>query len=181
MRAKSVFQISILMLGLTCMHVFSESFYEFSFGGSKLALDIDQKRSVQREDNSTAATFSLGAYRHASTKSALGAVIEYTLPVRREEILPGSGRLVGFRVLNYLRYIGDEASVEAYAGAAQYQWHKTANGYLLGVSYKHGLLGQNIGLIADFKYYQDLAYDFDGGNDIIVDGFNSSLKLFYRF
>ncbi len=181
MRAKSTFQISILVLGFICMPVSAESFYEFSLGGSQLALDIDQKRSAQREDDSTAATFALGAYRHASTKSAWGAVIEYTLPVSREEALPGSGRLLGFRVLNYLRYIGDEASIEAYVGAAQYNWQKTANGYLFGVSYKYGLLGQNVGLIADFKYYQDLAYDFDGGNDIIVDGFNSSLKLFYRF
>ncbi|MFL0804802.1 MAG: hypothetical protein K6L81_13885 [Agarilytica sp.] len=180
MRAKSVFHILIVLLGLMCLPVSAESFYEFSLGGSKLALDIDQKRGTQYEDNASAAVFALGAYRHASTKSAWGAVIEYTLPVSREEGLPGSGRLVGFRVLNYLRYIGDDASVEAYAGAAQYEWQKTANGYLFGMSYKYGLLGQNVGLIVDLKYYQDLAFDSALGDDI-VDGYQSSLKLFYRF
>ncbi len=180
MRAKNTIRISLLLFGLICLPVSAESFYEFSLGASKFALDVDQKRGTQEEDDSTAATFSLGAYRHASTKSAWGAVIEYSLPVSRDESLPGSGRLVGFRVLNYLRYIGDEASLEAYAGAAQYEWQKTANGYLLGLSYKHGLLGQNIGVIVDVKYYQDLAFDSALGDDI-VDGYQSSLKLFYRF
>lgn len=172
--------ISTLIICLAGTAV-AETFYEFSLGGGQLALDVDQKRGgLQIEDNSTTTSFALGAYRHSSNKSAWGAVIEYTLPISRDEDLPGSGRIVGFRAINYLRYIGENASLEAYAGAAQYEWRETANGYLFGLAYHYNLFGQKAGLLADFKYYQDLSFDSAEGDDI-VDGFNSSLKLFYRF
>lgn len=159
----------------------AETFYEFSLGASRYALDVTQKRGTAREDNSLGVIYTLGAYRHLSTKSAWGVAIEYNFPLSREEDLPGSGRIIGFRALNYLRSVGANSSVEAYAGAAQYEWSKTANGYLLGLAFRQALLGQNVGLVVDAKYYQDLAFDNPAVGDDIVDGYHTSLKLFYRF
>ncbi len=172
----------VIVLSVFSLSSLAETFYEVSIGAGQLALDIDQKRGAgQIEDDSSVASFAIAAYRHSSSKTAWGAVIEYSLPISREDDLPGSGRIVGFRPLNYLRNISDNASLEVYAGAAQYQWRQTANGYLFGLAYRYNLFGQKAGLVADFKYYQDLSYDFESGSDIIVDGFNSNLKLFYRF
>ncbi len=159
---------------------FGETFQEFSMGVSRYAIDVDQKEGIQRVDESSGAIFTMGAYRHLSRKSAWGVAVEYTFPLSRDEDLPGSGRIVGFRALNYLRSLSSTTSVELYAGAAQYEWRQTANGYLFGLAYRHALLGQNVGLVLDAKYYQDLAFDSGEGDDI-VDGFHSSLKFFYRF
>lgn len=158
----------------------AETDFEISAGVSQFAIDVDQKFGTQIEDNSTATSYSFAAYRHISNEAAWGAAIEYTLPLGRDNSLPGSGRLIGFRVINYLGQISEKTSFEAYAGFARYDWIKTANGYLFGLAYRYDIFGENTGIMFDAKYYQDLAYDSPQGDDI-VDGFNTSIKLFYRF
>ncbi len=157
-----------------------ETFYELAVGASRYSLSITRKRGEDFKDESDALNISLGAYRSASEKSAWGAVIEYIRPVGREDELPGDGSILGFRPLNYLRYVGGNTNVELYAGAAQYEWRKTANGYYFGTSIRYEMLDNRLGLGLDVKYYQDLAFDSPEGDDI-VDGFNPGLKLFYRF
>ncbi len=158
----------------------AETFYEASVGVSRYALDIVSKRGPTFEDTSTGVIGTIAAYRQTSPRSAWGAAIEYTSPIGREDDLLGSGKILGFRVLNYLRDVGGGTSVELYAGAAQFDWERTANGYLLGLAVRYNLYKDKAGLTLDSKYYQDLAYDSDNGDEI-VDGYHSSLKFFYRF
>lgn len=164
------------------------SFFEVSAGPSRLALDITRLFDPNFSDDSTAMNFALGAYRHSSNHSAWGAVIEYTQPTGRDKSLPGDGSIVGFRPINYLRSIGTRASVELYAGAAQYQWRRTANGYYFGTSLRYEFDDINLSVGVDAKFYQDLAHDSTGtsagiseSSDNIVQGFNTGIKLFYRF
>lgn len=163
-----------------CTLAFAESFFELSTGVSKLALDVDQKRGTQIEDNSTAINLSIGAYRASTESSYWGAVIEISSAINRDGNLPGNGRLIGFRFADYLRKINDNSSVELYAGFAQFNWKKKANGYYFGTSYRYDLFSKGSGLMFDAKYYQDLAYDSPQGDDI-VDGFQISLKFYYQF
>lgn len=157
----------------------AETFYEISAGGSELALDITRKRGEDFADDGSALNLAIGAYRQSSSKTAWGAVIELTSPIGREDDLPGNGRILGLRPLNFFWYVGNKLSIEAYAGAAQYEWRKTANGYYFGTSIRYEWRS-TVGLGLDLKYYQDLAFDSPEGDDI-VDGFNTGVKLFYRF
>lgn len=170
----------IISISYFCNSAFAETSYEVTVGISQFALDVDQKFGTQVEDDSSAASFSFAAYRESTENSAWGAVLEYSLPVGRDKNLPGNGHIVSFRPVNYLFHIDNKSSIEPYAGLAQYNWIKKANGYVFGFAYRYKLFGESAGLMADFKYYQDLAYDSPQGDDI-VDGFNSSLKFFYHF
>jgi len=106
--------------------------------------------------------------------------LEYSLPIGRDSALPGSGQLIGFRPINYLVKYGEKSAIEYYAGVGQFDWRKTANGYYFGFNYRYNIFSDNSGIMADFKYYQDLAFDSAEGDDI-VDGFNSSFKFYYTF
>ncbi|WP_158658069.1 hypothetical protein [Agarilytica rhodophyticola] len=171
----------IFLLCLMCIIsvVRAETFYEASVGVSRMALDITQKRGPAFEDNSNAINIAIGAYRQSNEKSAWGGVVEYIGPIGRDD-LPGSGRLIGFRPLNYLRNMGRNISYELYAGAAQYDWRKAANGYYGGFNLRYEIFDNRLGLAVDVKYFQDLAFDSPQGDDI-VDGFNTGIKLIYRF
>jgi len=169
-----------LLFTQIAQYSWSETFYELSVGAGKHLLSVTRKRGEDVKDESQVINFSFGAYRSASEKSAWGGVIEYIMPVGREGGLPGGGEILAFRPLNYLRYIGTNASIELYAGAAQYEWSKTTNGYYFGTSIRYELLDHRLGIGVDIKYYQDLAVDSPEGDDI-VDGFNPSVKLFHRF
>ena len=158
----------------------ADTLFEATAGFSQLALDVDQKRGTQIEDDSNAASFSFGAYRSSTDSTYWGAVIEVSSAIGRDDDLPGSGRLIGFRVADYLSIINENSSYELYAGFAQFDWIRKANGYYLGGNYRYDLFGDNSGLMFDAKYYQDLAYDSAQGDDI-VDGFQTSLKFYYRF
>ncbi len=176
---------SILVCGavLLSSHVSvqAESFFEASVGVSQYALDIVSKRGPTYEDTSTGLIGTIAAYRQTSSRTAWGAAIEYTSPMGRDDDLFGSGKIIGFRVLNYLRDVGRGTSIELYAGAAQFDWERTANGYLFGLSFRYNLYRDKAGITLDSKYYQDLAYDNSLSGDEIVDGYHSSLKFFYRF
>lgn len=171
-------------LFLICCSYFNsaaaESFFELSTGVSKLALDVDQKRGTQIEDNSTALNVSIGAYRASTETSYWGAVIEVSSAISRDSNLPGSGKLIGFRFVDYLKKITEKSSFEVYAGFAQFDWKKKANGYYFGANYRYDAFSKNSGLMLESKYYQDLAYDSPEGDDI-VDGFQTSLKYYYQF
>jgi len=169
-----------LILILISNVAIAEIKFEATGGISRYALDVDQKFGRQIEDDSTAASFSFGAYRSSSNDTYWGAVLEYSLPIGRNSGLPGNGQLIGFRPVNYLVKYSEKSSVEYYAGIGQFDWRKTANGYYFGFNYRYNLFGDNSGVMADFKYYQDLAFDSVEGDDI-VDGFNSSFKFYYNY
>jgi hypothetical protein len=163
-----------------CHSVGAETFYEFTGGIGQYALDVDQKRGQQIEDNSSAVNFSIGSYRSSTDTSWWGAVIEFSSASGRDEELPGSGNITGFRFADYLKQINESSSFEAFAGFAQFDWKKKATGYYIGVNYRYELFDKNTGLMFNIKYYQDLAYDSPEGDDI-VDGFQSSINFYYTF
>lgn len=177
--------IIFLLTSLLATHATAESFFEVAVGPSRLALDIFRKRLENFADDSNAMNMSVAAYRHASDTSAWGAVIDYTVPIGRDSSLPGDGTMLTFRPLNYLRYVGWNTSVELYAGAAQYEWRRTANGYVFGTSIRYEFESSNLSVGFDAKYFQDLSHDATGENgdseDNIVDGFNTGVRLYYRF
>ena len=174
-------RVAVLLVWLLFVSVQTkaETFYELAAGGSKFALDITRKRGETFADDSQALNVSLGAYRRSSVKSAWGGVIEFSKPIDRDDLF-GNGQILGFRPLNYLRQLNKHTSIEFYAGAAQYDWRKTANGYYFGTSARYTFSESNFAIGLDVKYYQDLAFDSAEGDDI-VDGYNTGLKVFYRF
>ena len=169
-----------LSLLLVSNAVMAEIKIELTGGAGRYALDVDRKFAPQIEDDSTVANFSVGVYKSSAVDASWGAVIEYSLPIGRDSDLPGNGRLLGFRPVNYLVRYSKEISVEYYAGIGQFDWTKTANGYYFGFNVRYDIFAENAGIMTDFKYYQDLAFDSAEGDDI-VDGFNSSLKFYYNF
>jgi len=190
MKLSSVlFSCSIVLLCFSTDSL-AETHYEFTIGGGVYALDVDQKFGDQIEDDSSVTSISFGVYRDSGSEESTdetldeqsfwGAVIEYSMPLGRDDNLPGNGQMIAFRPVNYLMLLDESSSMEFYAGIAQFDWIKTANGYLFGFNYRYNLFGESSGLMADFKYYQDLAYDSPQGDDI-VDGFQSSIKFYYQF
>ncbi len=169
-----------LALGSVSRDAQSESFVEMSLGATEHALDIVRKRGEDFADDTSAVSVAIGAYRQTSEKSAWGAVFEVSSAVGRDDDLPGSGRIVGLRPVNYLRHIGANVSYELYAGAAQYEWRKTANGLYFGGNLRYDFLDRKLALAVDVKYYQDLSFDSPEGDDI-VDGFGSGVRAIYRF
>jgi len=159
---------------------YADTLFEVTGGVSRFALDVDSKRGTQIEDDSNATSFSIAAYRSSTSTTSWGAVFEVTSALGRDEELPGSGRMLGFRFADYLVKINDDSAYELYAGFAQFDWLKKANGYYFGANYRYDLFGEKSGLMLDTKYYQDLAYDSPTGDDI-VDGFQTSLKFYYQF
>ena len=182
---KKTLSLFILLSPLFATPVAAESFFEVSAGPSRLALDIFRKRLENFADDSNAMNVSVAAYRHSTDVSAWGVVIDYTVPIGRESSLPGDGTILTFRPLNYLRYVGWNTSVELYAGAAQYEWRRTANGYVFGTSIRYEFESSNVSVGFDAKYFQDLSHDATRENgdseDNIVDGFNTGVRLYYRF
>ena len=174
----------VLGLLLTCCTIFNtasaEVFYEVTAGVSKLALDIEQRRGTQTEDDSTALNFSVAAYRSSTDTSYWGAVIEVSSAIRSDGNLPGSGRIIGFRFADYLKKINKNSAFEVYAGFAQFDFIQKANGYYFGANYRYDVFSKGSGLLFETKYYQDLSYDSAQGDDI-VDGFQTSLKYYYQF
>ncbi len=169
---------------LTCCTFFNnasaEVFYEVTAGASKLALDIEQRLGTQTEDDSTALNFSIAAYRNSTETSYWGAVIEVSSAISRDDDLPGSGRIIGFRFADYLKKVGEHSAFEVYAGFAQFDFIEKANGYYFGANYRYDVFSKGSGLLLETKYYQDLSYDSPQGDDI-VDGFQTSLKYYYQF
>jgi hypothetical protein len=170
----------IALLAINSPAALSETTLELTGGLGQYALDIDSKRGIQVEDDSDAFNFSVAAYRTSTATTSWGAVFEVSIPSGRDDALPGSGRMLGFRFADYLSKINDNSAYELYAGFAQFDWLKKANGYYFGANYRYDLFGEKSGLMLDAKYYQDLAYDSPTGDDI-VDGFQTSLKFYYQF
>ncbi len=171
----------IFTLGLlTSNACLADTYFEVGVGASQHNLSITRKRAEDFKDESAAVNLSFAAYRESSLNSYWGAVIELVEPQGRDGAHPGSGRLLGFRPINYLRFINDYLSFELYAGAAQYDWRQTANGYYFGTSVRYNFKNSHWSVAFDSKYYQDLAFDSPAGDDI-VDGLNPGLKVFYRF
>ncbi|MBV1911573.1 MAG: hypothetical protein KUG78_19940 [Kangiellaceae bacterium] len=170
----------VLLSALLIPSIQADTLFEVTAGAGQYSLDVDSKRGTQLEDDSTATNFSIGAYRSTTANSSWGAVLEVSSAISREDDLPGSGRMIGFRFADYLSQINDSSSYELYAGFAQFDWLKKANGYYFGANYRYNLFGEHSGLMIDGKYYQDLAYDSPTGDDI-VDGFQTSVKFYYRF
>jgi hypothetical protein len=158
----------------------AETTFELTGGFGQYALDVDSKRGLQVEDESNAFNISVAAYRSSTATTSWGAVFEVSAPSGRDTSLPGSGRMLGFRFADYLSQINENSAYEIYAGFAQFDWLKKANGYYLGANYRYDLFGEKSGLMLDAKYYQDLAYDSPTGDDI-VDGFQTTLKYYYQF
>ena len=154
--------------------------FEVTGGVTRYILEVNQKFGTRIEDHSNASNFSFGVYRSSTEDTSWGAVLEYILPIGRDSDLPGNGQLLGFRPINYLIKYSKKSSVEYYAGVAQYDWRKTANGYYFGFDYRYNLFNDNSGIMADFKYYRDLAFDSIEGDDI-VDGYSAGFKLYYNF
>ncbi len=169
-----------MIVALSSASIAADTFYEVSTGIGQLAIDVDQKRGQQIEDNSKVANLGFGAYRMTSPNSAWGTALELAVPIGRDEALPGSGKIIALRVADYWYRFNDSNSIEVYAGFAQFDWKKKANGYYTGANYRYNVFGKNAGLMLEAKYYQDLAYDSPEGDDV-VDGFNTSIKLFLQF
>ncbi len=168
------------VIAVSATTVRAETTFELAGGFGQYALDVDSKRGVQIEDDSDALNFSVAAYRSSTAATSWGAVIEVSTPSSRDDALPGSGRMLGFRFADYLSQINENSAYELYFGFAQFDWLKKANGYYLGANYRYDVFGEKSGLMLDAKYYQDLAYDSPTGDDI-VDGFQTTLKLYYQF
>ena len=172
-----------LLLGcvLAGEDVFAETFYEVSATGGQRQLDVFRKQAPQVEDDANFLGLAVAAYRKLNEKSAWGGVIEIILPLDRE-VDVGSGKIIGFRPVNYLRTWTDSFSSELYFGAAQYSWINNASGYYLGTNVRYSFAGaRRYALALDYKYYQDLAHDGGPGGDQIVDGPSVGLSFFYRF
>lgn len=161
---------------------FAETFYEVGVGLFQNDLEISPRNAPQVwEDDSQLLNLSLAAYRKASEKLSLGAVVEVNSPQGRDDELPGSGRILSFRPVNLHYQPNKRFAAELYGGIAQYDWLKRANGYCFGVNARyHFGTEARLGLALDLKYYMELAYDSSQGDDF-VNGMNPGLKLFYRF
>lgn len=170
--------IGVIAVGANTVR--AETTFELAGGLGQYALDIDSKRGIQIEDDSDAFNFSVAAYRTSTATTSWGAVFEVSTPSGRDDSLPGSGRMLGFRFADYLSQINENSAYEVYFGFAQFDWLKKANGYYLGANYRYDLFGEKSGLMLDTKYYQDLAYDSPTGDDI-VDGFQTTLKFYFQF
>ncbi len=181
--SKSLYKFLLLLVS-SCSFLANETYAETTFelagGLGQYALDVDSKRGTQVEDDSDAFNFSVAAYRTSTATTSWGAVFELSTPSGRNDALPGSGRMIGFRFADYLSQINENSAYEVYMGFAQFDWLKKANGYYLGANYRYNLFGKKSGLMIDAKYYQDLAYDSPTGDDI-VDGFQTTLKFYYQF
>ena len=178
-----IFKLSmvlIILMNVSTTKIQAETTFELAGGLGQYALDIDSKRGIQVEDDSDAFNFSVAAYRTSTETTSWGAVFEVSTPSGRNDALPGSGRILGFRFADYLSQINENSAYEVYMGFAQFDWLKKANGYYLGANYRYNLFGEKSGLMIDAKYYQDLAYDSPTGDDI-VDGFQTTLKFYYQF
>ncbi|VUD56452.1 hypothetical protein TDB9533_02107 [Thalassocella blandensis] len=170
--------VSLLVAG----GVSAASFFEVGVGAHSYDLEISPRNApIVWVDDSQALNLSIAAYRKSSEKTAWGAAIEISSPQGRDEELPGSGRILSFRPVNFQLLVSQHFTAEFYAGVAQYDWLKKANGYIFGTSLRYQF-GENsrMGLALDGKYYMELAYDSGQGDDF-VNGFNPGVKFFYRF
>lgn len=170
-----LFFLSALFFICHCAN--ADTHFEIQLSAQKLNLSIDEKRGPAFADTSNHAGIALAAYRQAGRYSKFGAVIEYSHPLGRDAEL-GSGKMAGFRPLNFLYTFNEKWDAELYLGAAQYEWEKTARGYYIGGNWRYKM--SVFTLAADYRYYQDLAYDSPDG-DIIVDGSGLSMKIIFDF
>ncbi len=161
--------------------VWAESFFEIAVAGGERQLDIFRKEAPDDVDDASYIGLSLAAYRKTGEKSAWGGVIEVLKPIGRDSTV-GSGRVLGFRPVNYLLDWNQWLTTELFMGAAQYNWIKNASGYYFGTNVRIRFGHQEryaVGL--DYKYFQDLAHDGGPGGDQIIDGPSVAIQLHYRF
>ena len=170
-----------VLFAITPVQSWGDSFYEVSIAGGERQLDIFRKAASADVDDAAYIGLSLAAYRKSGDNSAWGGVIEILSPIGRDNTI-GSGRILGFRPVNYLLDWNQWLSTELFMGAAQYNWIINASGYYLGgnVRYRFGGRGR-YALGVDYKYFQDLAHDGGPGGDQIIDGPALSVQLHYRF
>ena len=159
----------------------SDSFFEVSIAGGERQLGIFRKSAAADTDDAAYLGLALAAYRKSSDKTSWGGVIEILDPIGRDNTI-GSGRILGFRPVNYLVDWNQWLSMELFMGAAQYNWINNASGYYLGGNMRlrfgdHGRYALGVG----YKYFQDLAHDGGPGGDQIIDGPALGVQLHYRF
>ena len=96
--------------------------FELTAGLGYHQLEIFRKAAPADHDNTATAKLALGAYRQVS-QHAWGAVAEHITPINRTNTT-GSGKITGFRPVNYRYYWSDSIATELFLGAAQYDWIK---------------------------------------------------------
>lgn len=168
-----------LASSLIAFSVSAKSDVQAFVGFSQVSLDIEEKRGPDFSDDFSTIRFGLGAYRWASEKSSWGFVVEFENASGRDHDI-GSGRLIGFRPINWRYMWLDNLSTEVFAGAARYEWEKTAIGYYAGTKLNYTLDDLPIILSAEAKYYHELSYDTANG-DIFVSGPSVGMNVSYTF
>ena len=178
MKPSGIYGVGLLSLLFACSSL-ADTFFELTLGAGKYELDVTEKRGVDFEDNFNGINLGFAAYRSISDKSAWGMAIDVVNPSARDSKF-GSGRIIGFRPVNYLRRWHDLFVSELFFGVAQYNGDRKANGYYLGANARYSPVNIPFSVGVEYRYYQDLAYDTSLG-DRIVDGPSVSLSLKYRF
>jgi hypothetical protein len=178
MKFYGIYGVGILSLLFACSS-YADTFFELTLGVGKYELDVTEKRGIDFEDDFNGTNIGFAAYRFISDKSAWGAAIDVVNPSARDSHF-GSGRIIGFRPVNYLRRWHDFFVSELFFGVAQYDGDQKAYGYYLGANARYSPVNLPFSVGIEYRYYQDLAYDSALG-DKIVDGPSVSLSLNYRF
>lgn len=145
-----------------------------------VTLTNTQNRGSSTKDKHTSLGAGIGIYRASTQSTSYGFVVEISQPISRDD-LPGSGKIIGVRPINYLKQYSTHWSQEIYGGFAQYEWIKSAGGYYLGSNIRYRLANAPLSVALDLKYYQDLNYDDSEFDDLIAQGFNSGITLIYNF
>jgi len=158
----------------------AESHIEAFIAAQYLALNNTQNRGTDTKDKHASLGAGFGIYRASTDSTSYGFVVEISQPVSRDD-LPGSGKIIGVRPINYLKRYSARWSQEIYGGFAQYEWIKSAGGYYLGSNIRYRLANAPLSVALDLKYYQDLNYDDSEFDDLIAQGFNSGITLIYTF
>lgn len=168
-----------MLSALLSSHTLAQSHIEIFTGLQQLTISTTQNGGVGIKDKPSSVTAGIGAYREHKENVAYGFVVEISQPYSRKD-LPGNGKVVGVRPINYLKTYSKHWKHEIYGGFAQYQWEKSAAGYYVGSNIRYSLASTTLSIVLDIKYYQDLSYDAKP-DDLIAQGFNTGLFLSYHF
>ena len=179
---KRHFFYKLIVIGLLNLThtAWADSHIETFIAAQYLNLINTQNRGLDTKDKHTSLGAGIGIYRASSDNTSYGFVVEISQPIARDD-LPGSGRIIGVRPINYLKKYSTRWSQEIYGGFAQYEWIKSAGGYYLGSNVRYQLSNTSLSVAFDLKYYQDLNYDDPEFDDLIAQGFNSGITLIYNF
>lgn len=171
--------ITMSLLSLTHA-VWADSHLEAFIAAQYVDIKTTHNRGPTTLDKHTSLGAGIGIYRASTQSTSYGFVVEISQPISRDD-LPGSGKIIGVRPINYLKQYSTHWSQEIYAGFAQYEWIKSAGGYYLGSNIRYRLPNTSLSVALELKYYQDLNYDDAEFDDLIAQGFNSGITLIYNF